>query len=97
MSREHNNRQLDITMQTMAKLMGIAVRNKRVHLCLVGFTFCEHGEPDYITACATFGNNLEGLVDIAAMLVKLAEEGGYHIDEEATAIMTSPPEEPKPH
>lgn len=84
-------------MAVMAKLMATAVRNKRMHFCLVGFTFCEHGEPDFIQATATFGNDVEGLVDVAVMLTNLAEQGGYHIDEEATAIMTSPPEEPKPH
>lgn len=96
MSREFNNLELRRAMDIIAKLMATAVRNKRMHFCLVGFTFCEHGNPDYIQACATFGNDPEGLVDVAVMLTNLAEQGGYHIDEEATAI-ASPPEEVKKH
>lgn len=97
MSREYNNQQLQMSMNIIAKLMATAVKNKRMHFCLVGFTFCEHGTPDFIQACATFGNDPEGLVDVAVMLTNLAEQGGYHIDEEATELAKSPPDEGKPH
>lgn len=97
MSKEFNDQRLRAHMATFAKLMATAVRNQRIHLVLVGFTYCEHGNPDHIQACATFGNDPEGLVDVATMLVKLAEDGGYVIDEEASKIVGSPPEDNKPH